>query len=162
MTADHVEWTHKPATRSGRRLQKRHVKDQMEALSRAPLFRDLPRSHLREIAKVSSVQQFTQGQEVAKEGAAGSVFFVILQGSARVVRKGRTLARLGPGDFFGEIAILTETPRVASVFAQGDVSCVTLSSRDLRGVLKENSLITLRILNSVIGRLADVDRSIVA
>ena len=79
------------------------IEEQSDLLGRVPLFEDLPKRHLREIAKVSAARRFAAGDELVKEGSAGSVCFLIVEGSAKVVRRGRTVKELGPGEFFGEM-----------------------------------------------------------
>lgn len=162
MDTGHSAWTHAPTGTKRGRIRKQRVRELTEALSRAPLFSDLPKAHLRKIAGASGRQQFTDGQTLVKEGVSGSGFFVILEGRAQVVRNGKVMKRLGPGDFFGEMAILTGAPRSASVIARGDVACLTVSASGLRAVLKEDPLISLRLLKAMAERLAEADRSLTA
>jgi CRP/FNR family transcriptional regulator, cyclic AMP receptor protein len=131
----------------------------MELLSRVPLFRDLSKAQLRTIADVSGSRRVRAGEELVKQGAAGSVFFVIVEGRAKVVRGGRTLKRFGPGDFVGEMSILTGAPRSATVVTETPVECLTLSGTNLRSVLRREPAITLRMLECVADRLGDLDRT---
>ena len=88
-----------------------------QAMARAPLFASLPPRDLRSLAEVTSVERHQAGSTMVKEGAAGTAFFVILEGRAKVVIGSRGIAGLGPGDFFGEISLLDGDPRTASVVA---------------------------------------------
>ncbi len=93
-----------------------------------------------------------------KEDAAGSIFYVVLNGDAKVTRRGKTIKRLGPGDFFGEMSILTDAPRSASVVAETPMECLTLSAADLRHVLMDEPAIAVRMLTTLADRLSDLDR----
>lgn len=131
----------------------------MELLQRAPLFAGLSKAHLRRIADASSSSMRRAGQELVREGQAGTTFFVIIEGEAKVVRGGRTVKRLGAGDFFGELAVLTSQPRNASVVAHTDVTFLVLSAPSLRKVLKEEPAIAVRMLDELARRLAGPGRS---
>jgi CRP-like cAMP-binding protein len=154
-----MAWTFEPTGRSGGgRVRRQKVSDQMALLARAPLFEGLPQSHLRKIAKVSTSWRGRAGDELVKEGAAGSTLYVIVDGEAKVTKNGRTVKRLGRGDFVGEMAILTKAPRSASVVAETDVVCLVLSATNLRKVLKEEPTIGVRMLDVLAQRLAEMDR----
>jgi len=83
-------------------------------------------------------------------------FFVIVSGGARVVRDGELLARLGPGDFFGELSVLDGQPRLAQVLADGPTTCLALATWDFEAVLLEEPRVTLAILRGVARRLRDL------
>ena len=83
---------------------------------------------------------------VAVEGEIGTGFFVIVEGGARVVRDGETIATVGPGDFFGELSVLDGRPRVAQVIADGPTSCLALASWDFETVLLAEPRVSLAIL----------------
>lgn len=158
MSDGQIRWTHEPSPHADRAGLRKRIGEMTPLLGEAPLFRGVSKRHLREIAKVSGIHQSTAGQELVKQGASGSVFFLILDGTAKVVRGGRTVTRLGPGDFFGEMALLTSTDRSASVIAATPMRCVTLSAKDLRPVLLANPPIALRMLATMADRLAELDR----
>ena len=158
MSEPRIKWTFEPTARGGGRAQRRRLSEQMTLLARAPLFEGLPKTHLRKIAKVSAARNCRAGEQLVKEDAAGSVFYVVLDGQAKVMRKGKTIKRLGPGDFFGEMSILTTAPRSASVVAETPMECLTLSATSLRAVLMDEPAIAVRMLNTLAQRLSDVDR----
>jgi CRP-like cAMP-binding protein len=153
-------WTHQPTAKGGRGDARRRIDEQSDLLARVPLFEDLPKRHLREIAKVSAARRFAAGDELVKEGAAGSVCFLIVEGSAKVVRRGRTVKHLERGDFFGEMSILTTAPRTASVVAREPMRCITLSATGLKKVLVEEPRIALAMLSTMAQRVAELDRKI--
>jgi CRP-like cAMP-binding protein len=153
-------WTHQPTARGDRAGHRRRIEEQTELLGRADLFQGLSKRQLREIAKVSGSRRVAEGQELVKEGAAGSVCFLILDGAAKVTRHGRTVKQLGPGDFFGEMSLLTKAPRTASVIAGTPMECVTLSASALKQVLLDNPQIALAMLSSMAERVAELDRKV--
>jgi CRP-like cAMP-binding protein len=159
MTEPGISWTFTPTGRGGG-SRRRVIKHQMALLERAPLFQGLSRTHLRRLASASAFRRARAGTELVKEGVAGSVFYVILSGTAKVSRGGRTLKRLGPDDFFGEMAVLTKAPRSATVTAETPVECLTLSATGLRSAMTRDPTIAIRLLATLADRLATLDRSL--
>jgi len=94
---------------------------------------------------------------VIREGRPGHEFFTIAGGTASVVREGRTLAELGPGDHFGELAILTGAPRNATVVSTTAMELVILDERAFRGLLAELPCFSRRILETMAARLRRQD-----
>lgn len=138
MAEPQIAWTFKPTGGGSRRTARGRIARQMAALSQAPLFSGLSKRHLRRIADVSGVASFKEGREIVKEGVAGSVFFVLLEGQAKVTKGGRKVARLGPGDFFGEMSVIVGSTRTASIVSETPVRCVTLSARISRRSLRKS------------------------
>ena len=103
-----------------------------EALVDVPLFSSLSKRNLRHIAGLSEEQEFAEGTALAEEGKPGDTFYVLLAGEAKVVRAGRRLDRLIPGDFFGEIALIDGGPRTASVIATTPVTTLSISRTRFR------------------------------
>jgi CRP-like cAMP-binding protein len=162
MSDTRIAWTFEPTARRGARGRRQRLSEQMALLARAPLFEGLPKSHLRKIAGASAARSCRPGQQLVKEDAAGSVFYVVLEGHAKVTRRGKTIKRLGPGDFFGEMSILTSAPRSASVVAETPMECLTLSAANLRSVLMDEPAIAVRMLSTLAQRLSDADRRVTA
>ena len=159
MSTQATSWTHRPSVDGDRRAVKRRGNEQQRVLAGVPLFHDVPARHLRRLAELAAVTTFDEDAEIVKEGASGAIFYVIVDGAAKVTRGGRTIAKLGPGDFFGELSILTGTPRMARVVATATPTrCVTLSARGLRRVLAEEPKVALRLLENVARRLLVVER----
>ncbi len=134
-----------------------------EALLRnASLFSGLPKRHLRSIAKVTSISNHRSGTPIVEAGASGSTFYALVDGGAKVVRGGRTLRRLGPGDFFGEIALLDPGPRTASVIADTDTRCLSLSSKDFLDVVTGEPVLAAKVLRVLARRIREAEPSQVA
>jgi CRP/FNR family transcriptional regulator, cyclic AMP receptor protein len=126
-----------------------------EALSHAPLFAEIPKRHLRSIARVTRVSSHPAGRSIVQEGTEGSALYVLLEGDAKVVRKGRTVARLGPGDFFGEISLIDGGPRTASVVAETPLRSLKLEGQDFRRVVGAEPQLAMRVMQALAARLRD-------
>jgi CRP-like cAMP-binding protein len=127
----------------------------MERLSRVRLFSDLSGRDLRHVVDVSNVVTYDEGDVIITEGESGVGFQLILEGEAKVVRNGRTLARLGPNDFFGEMALIDEGPRTASVIAATPMTNVAIASWDFRPLVKSRPGMAWALLVHLAGRLRD-------
>jgi len=130
-----------------------------EALVDVPLFSMLSKRQLRHIAALSEEQQFDEGTSLAEEGKPGDTFYVLLEGEAKVVRGGRRMDRLIPGDFFGEIALIDGGPRTASVVTTTPVTTLTITRSRFRKMLDEDSNIVLAMLEELAKRLRNNERS---
>ncbi len=122
-------------------------------LAKAALFTDLPKRHLRSIARATTIARHRAGATIVQAGDPGSTFYALIEGEAKVIRGGRTVRRLKPGDFFGEIALLDPGPRTATVVAEADTQCLELASKDfIEVVLGEPRLAErlLRVLAEII------------
>ncbi len=151
-------WTHAPTVDRRRALLRKKEAERLDILARTPLFASLQPRHLKRVVAVSAVLDFDPGEEIVKEGHAGSVFYVIAEGQAKIVRGGRTIGRLEVGRFFGELAVLGGTPRTATVVATAPTTCVVLSARNLQKVLREEPSIALAMLAYVARRLSEAER----
>ena len=160
-TGPRVQWLHRPSERGGRGVARRGVAERERALARAPLFAGLSGRDRRAIAKVSGLVRYREGTPVVREDARGSVFFVILEGKAKVTRKGRTIGRLRRGDFFGEMSLLDGEPRTASVVTEADSTFLTVAARDFHSVLAREPKLALRMLQVMAGRLRASERPLV-
>jgi CRP-like cAMP-binding protein len=127
--------------------------DQTELLRRVPLFADLEKRELDEIARSLRERTFTAGEEVLTEGHAGVGFFVIVEGEARVTVRGAERARLGPGDHFGEIALVAGSERTATVTADSDLKCLALTSWEFRPLVEANGEIAWKLLQALARKL---------
>ena len=99
---------------------------------------------------------FPADRVIARQGEIGTGFFVIVEGMVRVIRDGNVVARLGPGEFFGELSILDGGPRIAQVAAEEPTRCLALASWDFERVLREEPGVALSVLRVVAGRLREV------
>jgi CRP/FNR family cyclic AMP-dependent transcriptional regulator len=161
MTDERIAWTFRPTADKRGRGERVRVADRMEALAQAPLFSDLSKRQLRKIAHASAVSSFGAGKEIVKEGVAGSVFYVILGGEVKVTKRGRTVKRLGPGKFFGELAVIAGAPRTASVVAEKPITVVTLSGRNFRKVLNDEPGLALKVVEQLARRLIEQEQPLV-
>ena len=126
----------------------------VELIRKVPLFSHLSRKQLAQIAKVADEIDLNEGKEMTREGATGREFFVILEGSADVRRRGRKINSLKPGDFFGEIALVTSVPRTATVAATSPVRALVVTDREFRHLLEESPDIKTRVMEAMAARLA--------
>jgi hypothetical protein len=122
-------------------------------LQTIPLFALCTARQLRFIASRAHTREFPTGSTLCTEGERGGDFFVIIAGSAEVRREGTVLRRVGPGEFFGEIGLIDDQPRTATVQAITPLRCVVLGGEQFRDVLEQNVDITKRILDAVTRRL---------
>ena len=124
-----------------------------ELLAGCPLFKGIDAAGLAKLAELAAPVDFPAGHVIAREGEIGTGFFVIVAGRVRVVRDGAVVARLGAGEFFGELSVLDQMPRNATVAAEEATSCLALASWDFDRVLLEEPALTLAILRGVAARL---------
>jgi CRP/FNR family cyclic AMP-dependent transcriptional regulator len=124
------------------------------AMRDVPLFSRCSRGELRRIAKLADEIDLPAGKVLTKEGARGREFFVLLEGTADVRRDTRLLPSLGPGDFFGEIALVTDAPRTATVTATSPVRALVITDRAFRELLRNSPDIQGKVLEAVASRLA--------
>jgi len=129
-----------------------------DLLARVPLFSGLAKRHLRSLAGIAKQQRFAESATIAEEGRPGDDFYVIITGEARVVRRGRTVARLLPGDFFGEVALLDTGPRTASVIAETPMEVMSVNRKPFHAMLEREPSIVLKMLEEVAGRLRNAER----
>jgi CRP-like cAMP-binding protein len=130
-----------------------------ELLAGCPLFKGISQEGLAGLAEMATAVDFPAGHVIARQGEIGTGFFVVIDGMVRVVRDGEVVARLGPGEFFGELSVLDRMPRNATVAAETATKCLALASWDFEKVLLEQPALTLSILRGVAARLRDVTES---
>ncbi|OLD44968.1 MAG: hypothetical protein AUI83_16625 [Armatimonadetes bacterium 13_1_40CM_3_65_7] len=127
--------------------------DPTESLRRVPIFRGLDKKELETLAKLVKEQQYGAGATIVQAGAGGHGLYIIKEGRVSVVRDGQTVATMGPGQFFGEIAVLDGGPRTADVRADADTVCLTLVSWEIKPVLMDNAAISYKMLLETVKRL---------
>jgi hypothetical protein len=128
-------------------------RDPVAAVQRVKLFADLDRSQAEQIARLLKLRPFSKGETVIMEGSGGAAFFLIDSGEATVSSKGVQLATLGPGDYFGEIALIDGGPRSATVTAATDLVCYGLTFWEFRPLVERNSTIAWKLLQALAKRL---------
>jgi len=121
----------------------------VDLLERVPLFSDLDRKDLERIAASMKERTFTAGDTVTAEGSSGVGFFVIESGDARVTIGGEERRRLGPGDYFGEVALLNESARTATITAESDLKCYGLTSWEFRPLVEMQPSIAWKLLQAM-------------
>jgi CRP/FNR family transcriptional regulator, cyclic AMP receptor protein len=130
----------------------------VEALKRAPLFEGLSRKELTQLARVSEDMEIPEGAVLTKEGDLGHEFFVIVEGETEVRRKGRSLGTRGAGDFIGEIALLEQVPRIATVKAKTPLRVFVLTSKDFHHLLEEYPNVERKVLRTLAKRVAELSK----
>jgi len=128
----------------------------IQALKRAPLFAGLSRKELAQLARVSEDVEVELGKALVKEGETGQEFFVIVDGNVKITRKGRRVAKRGPGDFVGEIALLEDIPRTATVTAETRVRLFVLTRKDFRHLLDEHPGVERKVLRALARRVVEL------
>ena len=119
-----------------------------------PLFARCTRAEVAEVASIADEIDVPEGKELTREGDRGREFFVLLDGSAVVRRGGRKVNVLGRGDFFGEIALVSRSPRTATVTTTEPARLLVITERRFRTLLDHSPRIQLRILEALADRLA--------
>ncbi|MGH2349437.1 MAG: cyclic nucleotide-binding domain-containing protein [bacterium] len=119
------------------------------------LFAGLGAPALSAIAERVEVIDFPAGRYIVRQGQIGTGFYLIVSGRAKVLRGSDTLNTLGPGDFFGELSVLDQAPRMAHVRTEEPTTCLALASWEFTKVLEENPKVTLQILREVVRRLRE-------
>lgn len=156
-----VRWEHRPTGRPGRSTVRAGIAERERALAATPLFAGLSKRQVRELARNSGVATYPAGESIVKEGAAGTVFYLILDGAVKVVRNGRTVGRLGSGNFFGEMSLLDGAPRTADVVTEAPSRLLSLSRSEFRTMLRSDGRLALRIMEAMAGRLRQLERPLV-
>ncbi len=131
-----------------------HKNAKVELLKGVPLFGRCSKKELEEIATIADEIDLPDGKQLTKEGARGSEFFVLLEGSADVRRKKRKVKTLGPGDFLGEIALVTKVPRTATVTTSSPVRALVVSEQNFRRLLERSPDVQIKVLEALAERVA--------
>ncbi|HLW96935.1 MAG TPA: cyclic nucleotide-binding domain-containing protein [Solirubrobacteraceae bacterium] len=120
-----------------------------EALKRVPLFAELTDDEIGQIARLFKVRRFRAGETVIQEGSGGAAFFVIETGEANVFVHSEQKTTLSSGDYFGEIALIDEGTRSASITAASDLVCYGVTFWDFRPLVESNGAIGWKLLQSM-------------
>ena len=128
----------------------------VEDLQQVPLFSGLSRAQLKRLARATKERQYRAGATLLREGEMSGVsFFVIAEGTVSVSVDGAEAARLGPGDHFGELALISERERAATVTVETPVRCFVMTSWDFRKFVKDNSDVSWKLLQHLAELLTD-------
>ncbi len=129
----------------------------LEKLAQVQMFSSLNKKELRLISRVADVIAIRAGTEIVSEGTSGRDFYLVLSGEATVRRNGRKVAVLGPGNYFGELALLDRGPRSATVVAATDMQLAVISQREFLGVLDDVPAVAQKLLAGMAARLREAD-----
>jgi CRP/FNR family cyclic AMP-dependent transcriptional regulator len=130
----------------------------VEALKRAPLFAELSKKELAQLARVTEDLEVPAGQVLCKEGDTGREFFVIVEGETDISSGGRRVAARGGGDFVGEIALLENTQRTATVTAKTPLRVFVLTREDFRQLVRENPNVERKVMQALARRVVELSR----
>jgi CRP-like cAMP-binding protein len=130
-----------------------HKDAKTDLLKNVPLFAGCSRSELQRIASLADELDLGEGATLIREGERGREFIVIADGTVRVTRKGKEIRSLGAGDFIGEIALVADVPRTATVTATSPVRLLVVTDRAFRGLLEQMPSIAKKVLQSLGERL---------
>ena len=131
----------------------------VDLLKQVPIFSGLNRRELERVAGSMKERVFEQGDTVTSEGRGGVGFFVIETGEARVTVQDEERAHLGPGNYFGEIALITESDRTATIVAETDMRCWGMTMWDFRPLVESNASIAWELLQALAKKLREAERS---
>lgn len=134
----------------------------LDVLERIPLFHDLDRDEISQIALLFKERDFEAGQTIIQEGSGGAAFYVIEAGEASVTIQGRQHSILRQGDYFGEIALIDQGPRMATITAASRLDCWGLTYWDFRPLVEANGVIGWKLLQRMAMMLRDARASVSA
>ena len=131
----------------------------IQLLEQVPLFQGLPHQTLERIARSFKERNFSAGDTVASEGAGGVGFFIIGEGTATIDVHGEARGQIGPGDYFGEVALIDDQAlRTATVTAETDLTCYGLTSWEFRPLVETNADIAWKLLQVMAKRLREAEQ----
>jgi CRP/FNR family cyclic AMP-dependent transcriptional regulator len=131
----------------------------IDHLSQVPLFSALSRRELALVARRAEDVVVPAGKVLVSEGETGQQFFVIMSGQAKLTRRGRKIATLGPGDSFGELALLDKHPRNATAVAETPMELVVLGQREFAGLIDDVPGFARKLLAAMAARLRVADQA---
>lgn len=129
--------------------------EKLDLLSAVPLFADFSKKDLDRILSTVKETFHNQGESVVTEGRGGVGFHLITDGKAKVVRGNRTVANLGPGEFFGEMALVDDAPRSASVIADTDLATMVISKWEFRPLVKSHPELAWKLIEHLVARVRE-------
>jgi CRP-like cAMP-binding protein len=129
----------------------------LDHLASVPLFTGFTTNELRDVAKATVELTLDQGKEFVTQGEVGREAFIIVEGTADVLRGGTKIAQLGPGAVVGELALLDHGPRTASVVAATPITVLVLGPREFSGLLDEVPTLTHKILANLATKVRELD-----
>ena len=134
--------------------------EQVDAVASVSLFQGLTKTDLKRILKEFEPQSFSEGQTIVAEGQGGGRFYVILSGRADVIIGGRKKKQMGPGSSFGEMSLLDDQPRSATIKAATKVEALAITSWNFLALLEENFNLTKKIMAQMSKRIRELDKAL--
>ena len=128
-----------------------------ESLKTVPLFKDLSSRDLKQLAGAMNERTYAPGREITTEGESGLGFFVVADGTATVTVDGTTRRQLGPGDHFGEMALIDGGRRSAQVTAETELTCYGMTAWNFRPFLKDHPDLVWALLQTLVARLREAE-----
>jgi CRP/FNR family transcriptional regulator, cyclic AMP receptor protein len=129
----------------------------VELVKGVPIFSDLGNRELKQIAQSMKERIFSAGDAVTEEGKGGVGFFIIADGTANVSVGGEQVRTFGPGDYFGEIGLIADIDRTATITAESDLRCYGMTSWDFRPLVESNASIAWKMLQVMAQRLKEAE-----
>ena len=126
----------------------------VDLIAKVPLFADCSKAELNAVASIADELDLQEGATLIREGDRGREFLIVVEGSVKVTKKGRRLAELGPGSFVGEIALIADVPRTATVAATSPVRLLVITDRGFQHLIRTMPSIAVKVLASLGKRLA--------
>lgn len=124
-----------------------------QQLASVPLLAGLENRVRRRLAEIGKRRTYDADATIVREGSTGTALYIVLSGRARVERDGETLTELKPGDFFGELALIEEHPRSATVVAAIETECLLFPAWEFSALLEEHPEVAVPIMRALIARL---------
>lgn len=134
--------------------------DRLKLLSEVPLFEGLSKKELRAIVQAAKEVSHREGAVLAREGDSGVGFFLIMDGTAKVSVRGRPRNTMGPGDFFGEISLIDQGPRTATVTAETPITTLGITAWVFKRLIEQNPSIASKMLKVMAQRLRQSSREL--
>jgi CRP-like cAMP-binding protein len=129
------------------------TQDKAAALAGVPLFAGISAESMERLASVTGEQDFAPGQFIVRQGQVGTGLYVILSGTVKVLRGSDELTRLGKGEFFGELSVIDQKPRNASIEAAESTEVLALASWDLLALLESDPQLALNMIKGLVARV---------
>ncbi len=129
-------------------------------MKKTPIFARLSESGLRSVLKAAVQKQAPAGTKLVEKGKGGVGFYLILEGTAEVIRDGERLAELSAGNFFGELGVIDGAPRTADVIAMTDTSCLVITQWAMKSLLENHPQIAQGMLEELVRRLRATDEAL--
>jgi CRP-like cAMP-binding protein len=131
-----------------------------DVLGAVPLFAEVSARQVRRIARLGSVARFDTNDPIVSAGNRGDAFYVILSGRAKVIRgRGRTMAQLGPGSYFGEMSLIDGAPRSATIIAETETTCLMLTRTRFGKIVRTEPAVAFALLRTLAARVRKLEAS---